>query len=413
MKFTYTLIFLLLTLSFLSAQEVIKQSSDTLIQNQILEKIDANQEASIFEEEVLLQYMLDNGIISQGEKYYRSKRYKEAFHEFKKDLKNDSQNHRLHYKIGITAIYCKNNVLALKHFNDAINLAPDNFLYYYGRGLAKTILKNRFSAISDFKKSIKLNPSHGPSYEYLAALNYKLIRYESAMYYCNKTIEFMPNSARAYHRRAVTYIALNNKEAAIDDLQTAKKLDIEYANETEVNDLLQLLLDEIEDTGANYYSSIKVKSGTAAYYTNRGNLKLDAKRYKDAIIDYEKSISLDSMFAEAYHGIGQVYACIKDYPTAITYLKKAIELDESPDKSNYNLGKLYFDTEQYNKAILSFDKAIAIETHFPRAYFYRGLAKEELGQIVEAERDIAMTLKQKPYYPEAKKKLKKIQKKLK
>lgn len=413
MKLTFTYILLVFTFfSAIAQQNIQNPIVDSLAQSKIIEKIDAERNATIFS---FWRIFEDSTIINSSSKKLTPEqliRAKQKYNSLNDLLAINQQNHKLHCQTGVLALTCGYNSNALRNFDSAVKLSPDTPLYYYGRAVANTKLKRRIEAITDFKKVIKLKATLSMPYDFLASLNYDLIRYKSALYHCNKALELRPDTPRYYHRRAVINLKLYDEEAAIDDLKTVKELDSDYAERTDVDYTLQCLLNKIEDSGANYYSSVNAASGSPAYFSNRGDLKRDAKRHKEAIIDYEKALVIDSTFSQAYYGIGMTYNLTEEYENAIIYIKTAITLDENFAKAYYSLGEIYLIIEKYNEAVTAFDSAVTKQEYFPTAYFKRGLAKEQLDQIESAERDLSQALKQRPYYPEAKKKLKKLRKKL-
>jgi len=63
-------------------------------------------------------------------------------------------------KMGITAAKNKDFARAIKYFNAAAVLAPENDKIFYDRGLAYYKEKDYENAIADFTKTLHLNPKH-------------------------------------------------------------------------------------------------------------------------------------------------------------------------------------------------------------------------------------------------------------
>lgn len=64
------------------------------------------------------------------------------------------------------------------------------------------------------------------------------------------------------------------------------------------------------------------KNNYEAYY-HRGCVKVNALKYKDAILDFEKAIELKPDYADAYFNLGRVYYILKDNDEACNYYKLA------------------------------------------------------------------------------------------
>ena len=64
------------------------------------------------------------------------------------------------------------------------------------------------------------------------------------------------------------------------------------------------------------------KSNCEAYYL-RGCAKINAKRYKEALVDLERAIELKPDYADAYFNMGRVYYILQDEDKACEYYKLA------------------------------------------------------------------------------------------
>jgi len=347
----------------------------------------------------------------RGNSYFQLKNLTKAYDDLGRVLENDSLNHEAYFTRGAAAFGLEKYDLALVNAIKAIKLNPNSFEYNYLKGMTNVKLKKRKEAIIDFEKVIELNPTHSLSLFNLATQNHEVGQLDTALSYYKKSIELTPNDAKIYHGRAITHINLNDYESAIEDLKTAKKVDVRYAQKNQLDLLLNPLLDKVGNYSQG--SSYKIESDNPEHYFLQGNLKFEAKRYREAITNFENAIGLDTTFLKALNGAGLAYAYLNEFPKAFEYLKKAIELDGDQEMIHYNLGWAYFQTKQYDKATKSLDTAISLKPHFPKAYFYRGQAKEQLDQLLGAKEDIEKAMKQKMEFPEAEIVLKQINKKLK
>lgn len=55
-------------------------------------------------------------------------------------------------------------------------------------------------------------------------------------------------------------------------------------------------------------------------------------------------------------------------------------------------GKVYLELEKYEEALKDFEKVSEIEDNYPDIYFYKGLAKNNLGRMDEAIEDFFYAL---------------------
>lgn len=83
---------------------------------------------------------------------------------------------------------------AIRHFTDAINLAPTNHVLYSNRSAAYASLSKFSEALSDAQKTVELKPDWPKGYSRLGAAHQGLQRYEDAVSAFKKGLEIDPNN---------------------------------------------------------------------------------------------------------------------------------------------------------------------------------------------------------------------------
>lgn len=101
----------------------------------------------------------------------------------------------------------------------------------------------------------------------------------------------------------------------------------------------------------------------AATYVNRGVLRMRAGKYEESLTDYADAIALNPDLAEAYLNKGSVYIYQRDFVSALAPINKSLELGIT-------------------------------DAH--AAYYNRGIARENTGDINGAYNDYARALELKP-----------------
>lgn len=98
--------------------------------------------------------------------YVELKDYKSAIEDCKKAIEIDPDNETAYVRMGdaYSSMEPKNWIEAMKSYNYAINLNPNNKLALHNRGVAKKELKDYHGAIEDFNKAILLDAEFGSSY---------------------------------------------------------------------------------------------------------------------------------------------------------------------------------------------------------------------------------------------------------
>ncbi|RDX90852.1 Hsp70-Hsp90 organizing protein 1, partial [Mucuna pruriens] len=83
---------------------------------------------------------------------------------------------------------------AIRHFSDAIALAPTNHVLYSNRSAAYASLQNYTDALADAKKTVELKPDWSKGYSRLGAAHLGLSQYDDAVSAYKKGLEIDPNN---------------------------------------------------------------------------------------------------------------------------------------------------------------------------------------------------------------------------
>ncbi|CAN0908605.1 Hsp70-Hsp90 organizing protein 3 [Linum grandiflorum] len=83
---------------------------------------------------------------------------------------------------------------AVKHFSDAIALAPTNHVLYSNRSAAYASLQNYADALTDAKKTVELKPDWSKGYSRLGAAHQGLSQFQDAIAAFKKGLELDPNN---------------------------------------------------------------------------------------------------------------------------------------------------------------------------------------------------------------------------
>ncbi len=181
-----------------------------------------------------------------------------------------------------------------------------------------------------------------------------------------KAITKFPDSAYAYHMRAMLFSKLTYNDAAIADNTKA----LELADE----DTFRLIL-----------------------FSNRGIAYMQKREFQKAYEDYSRAYLIDTSNTATLNNIATVLDELGRIDEAIASLKKIILIDSTFLGSYVNLGFQYTKLGKYKEAIEYFDKALTFEKDEPLSLNNRGLAKYYLKDYKGAEDDINKSIS---IYPE-------------
>lgn len=114
--------------------------------------------------------------------------------------------------------------LAISDFGKAIDLEPNNPVYWNDRGYARARSKDFTGAIADFDRAISLKKDAW-SFSWRGAAFRELKEFKLAIKDGTKAIELQPATGAFYLNRAITFIDLRDTDAAVKDATKAIECD--------------------------------------------------------------------------------------------------------------------------------------------------------------------------------------------
>lgn len=132
---------------------------------------------------------------------------------------------------------------AIKDFDEAIRLEPQNAVAYFNRGTAylhlgiEDLASEKFEhaieafieVIADYDEAIRLDPEYADAYGSRGAAYVYLEKYERAIEDYTEAIRIKPRAARAYEGRGYAYAYLQKYERAIEDYTLAIRIEPQTA----------------------------------------------------------------------------------------------------------------------------------------------------------------------------------------
>lgn len=113
---------------------------------------------------------------------------------------------------------------AIKNYDAAIRLKPDDAIAYFNRGIVYGRLKQYRRAIKDYDAAITLKPDNASFYVNHAKTYLILGEPAKGLASADHALKLKPNSALAYNTRGFIHRVMGNRAAAISDFSRAVSL---------------------------------------------------------------------------------------------------------------------------------------------------------------------------------------------
>ncbi len=160
--------------------------------------------------------------------YYNGEQYEEAIECFGKAIQIQPDNAMFYYNRGASYSACEKYKKALLDYNEAIRLDSQHVETYYNRGIAHYMLKEYDKALADFDMAIKFNPQYSYAYNNRGFIHEERAEYGSAILDYTLSTKFDSQNVEAYVNRGNVYRKLGEYEKALSDYNVALNLNPQH-----------------------------------------------------------------------------------------------------------------------------------------------------------------------------------------
>ena len=262
---------------------------------------------------------------------------------------------------------------AIKDFNKAIELNPDDLKIYKIRGEAKSQLGDNKGARDDYNHVLKLNPDDLEIRKKLDDLK-------------KTTIEVQSRKDGTVVTRTITRTVIKS-ETTSRDVSSYKEA---AHKKSEKGDYAGAIKD--------YTEAIKLKPDDADTYIHRGWAKEKCNDYSGAIEDFTQAIKLNPNDASTFNARGWAKQNNSDYTGAIEDFTQAINLNLNDAYVFNNRAAVKEILGDYADAIDDYSEAIKLKPDDYYAYLRRGNTKRIVGDYAGAIEDYNLAIKHKSEY---------------
>lgn len=230
------------------------------------------------------------------------------------------------------------------------------------------------TAYNAFSQAIQLDPQSGTAYSNRCLTDIHLEKYELAIADCSKALGLKPTDKEAYLNRGLAAYRMGNPELAI-------------ADNTRVLEL--------------------TPHDPRAYY-NRGLAKVEQGAYREALVDYSEALRqlspLDrTTIALIQNDRGVAHVMLQQYQPAIDAFTQAIQVDAENTRAFFNRGCAYHQQGNIVAALDDFTQVITLDPQYAQAYINQGLLQHQLGdqgKAIASLQSAATLFQQKRQFPD-------------
>ncbi|WP_103899353.1 tetratricopeptide repeat protein [Petrotoga halophila] len=229
---------------------------------------------------------------------------------------------------------------ALRAFEKAIEINPQDDKARFGKGVALGELGRHEDALEAYEKVIEINPQFAESWFAKGVELIKLGRYEDALKAYEKAIEINPQYADAWVNKGVELGEFERHEEALQAYE--KAIEIDPKNALAYTNLGELFFKfgNLKEASDNVDNALNIDEELVPAWSLQGRIKIEEKDYDTASESFKQAMTLDS--SNPIHFLWYTYT---------NYLKAEFSLDSEDKKYQEEITTIIRNLEKMNETL--------------------------------------------------------------
>ncbi|MBI1384520.1 MAG: tetratricopeptide repeat protein [Rhizobiales bacterium] len=294
-----------------------------------------------------------------------------------------------HWRLGQAAA-------AIKDFNEAITLFPENAAFYNNRGNVLYAIGMMDEALKDFDRALLLAPRSAATFSNRAAVRLALGQTDEGIADFSRAIAASPELPVAHNGRGQAHLDAGRPYAALRDLSRTIDLDPQYATGYRNRAKVRISLGQFDEAVGDLTRAVELMPDDPAIYITRARAYLDAGNARAAVKDLGKAIALAPDLSEAYSARGMAYASAKVHEQALADFAAALERDPRNVEAYVGRAQAHHDKGVDALSLPDIERALRIDPNHVAALRLRGRILEAAGQAEGAIADYRQVARNDP-----------------
>ncbi len=225
------------------------------------------------------------------------------------------------------ALLVKDPNAALKRFNQALDVEPDNPLVHAGRGDAFRARGEWSQAATSYTEAVRLDPRNALWFNNRGLIHQQNGALDKALADFDAALRLEPRFAVAWHNRGAAHFARGDLDRAIADFTEAIQLDPLFARAFNNRGYAYLDRDEHAKALADFDEALRLEPTFAAAWNNRGLVHLRQNRFGAAVADFSAALKIEPKFAKAFWNRSLAQEKLGNAAQAAADREQALKLD--------------------------------------------------------------------------------------
>lgn len=252
----------------------------------------------------------------------------------------------------------------------AVNMIDESYILYNHIKARYLFLKggvfesDNETKVKILNEALALEPDGTFGYFLLGSTYSGLKKYDTAIYYYQKTLDLAPRWAYAWNNLGTVYTALNRDDTAMVLYLKAIEYKIDMPEPYYNLGLSFYRKQEYEKAIEYQLKTLNIKPDYAKAYSNMGWCYYDQKMYDKAAENFKKAGEIEPYTEDFVVNLANANIMLGNYDEAIKPLKDLLIENVDNSSALFYLGKAYENKKEFEKAIYYYKKAIKADAYY-------------------------------------------------
>ena len=272
-----------------------------------------------------------------------------------------------HNNLGNVLVHEGKGSDAIGHFEQAVQIKPDDAEAYSNLGNALEQAGQMEEAIPHYEHALRIRPDLAEAHNNLASALYRAGQREEAIAQYEQSLRLKPDFALAHYNLGNALARAGRVPEAIEHFEQALRIKPDYAEAHEGLGTALAQTGKAKDAIECYRQALRLQPDYVEAHYNLGIALWQTGSSQEAIEHFEQALRIKPDYAEAHCNLGNGLAQAGRMPEAIEHLEQALRIKPGYAEAHYNLGIALAQAGRIPEAIDHLEQALRIKPDFAAA----------------------------------------------
>lgn len=261
---------------------------------------------------------------------------------------------------------------------------PHSYIAHCNLGIAFADRGDVPEAVQHFNQALQINPDDAKSINNLGKVLTSQGKVDAAIQDFHHALQLEPDDAKILNNLSVALADEGKVNDAIQELEHALQLKPEYAEAYYNLGNIYASRADYDDAAQNYEEALEINPDFAEALCNFGLTLAKQGKLDDAIEQYEQAIRLKPGYLDALNDLGGAHAARGDTNEAVECYQQAVQLKPDDPNTLNNLGVALARSGKLDDAVQCFNQAVQLNPNDASSQNNLGITLASQGKMAEA-----------------------------